>query len=130
MGACSTKEPIVLIRAGYRSRMINGDCVDAIVEAAEKKNKKLRVGGALWYDSMTDAVHQILEGEKKTVTALLDIIIADPRHKAVVVEEMVVVKARKFQKWGGMKITETPLLKDCLSHNKLVKKLFQFYNIF
>eukprot|EP00472_Partenskyella_glossopodia_P012156 CAMPEP_0197522472 /NCGR_PEP_ID=MMETSP1318-20131121/7617_1 /TAXON_ID=552666 /ORGANISM="Partenskyella glossopodia, Strain RCC365" /LENGTH=92 /DNA_ID=CAMNT_0043074869 /DNA_START=316 /DNA_END=594 /DNA_ORIENTATION=+ len=68
---------------------------------------------------MTDAVHQILEGEKKTVTALLDIIIADPRHKAVVVEEMVVVKARKFQKWGGMKITETPLLKDCLSHNKL-----------
>jgi len=42
------------------------------------------VGGALWYDPDTNKVHQILEGEERAVTALLDVIIADKRHLYVI----------------------------------------------
>eukprot|EP00471_Norrisiella_sphaerica_P005333 CAMPEP_0184480458 /NCGR_PEP_ID=MMETSP0113_2-20130426/1967_1 /TAXON_ID=91329 /ORGANISM="Norrisiella sphaerica, Strain BC52" /LENGTH=115 /DNA_ID=CAMNT_0026858959 /DNA_START=142 /DNA_END=489 /DNA_ORIENTATION=- len=95
-----------------------GSDIDAIIEKAEKKNKNLRVGGALWYDPETNKVHQILEGEEFQVTALLDVIIADKRHRAIVMEDMEQVDTRRFQEWGGMKLSESPLLKDCAHANR------------
>eukprot|EP00471_Norrisiella_sphaerica_P004513 CAMPEP_0184486730 /NCGR_PEP_ID=MMETSP0113_2-20130426/8425_1 /TAXON_ID=91329 /ORGANISM="Norrisiella sphaerica, Strain BC52" /LENGTH=141 /DNA_ID=CAMNT_0026868743 /DNA_START=175 /DNA_END=600 /DNA_ORIENTATION=+ len=96
--------------------MKSGDCIDEIIKKAEKKNRTLKVGGALWYDPETNKVHQILEGEERAVTALLDVIIADKRHFAIIMEDMEKVDSRRFQEWGGMKLAESPLLKDC-GHN-------------
>mmetsp|Transcript_26376 Transcript_26376/g.36776 ORF Transcript_26376/g.36776 Transcript_26376/m.36776 type:complete len:139 (-) Transcript_26376:223-639(-) len=121
MGACSCSSEAKsrqLVRVGYRSTMNPGSDIDAIIEKAEKKNKNLRVGGALWYDPETNKVHQILEGEEFQVTALLDVIIADKRHRAIVMEDMEQVDTRRFQEWGGMKLSESPLLKDCAHANR------------
>eukprot|EP00465_Bigelowiella_longifila_P001619 CAMPEP_0185276942 /NCGR_PEP_ID=MMETSP1359-20130426/57439_1 /TAXON_ID=552665 /ORGANISM="Bigelowiella longifila, Strain CCMP242" /LENGTH=111 /DNA_ID=CAMNT_0027870841 /DNA_START=56 /DNA_END=391 /DNA_ORIENTATION=+ len=96
--------------------MNEGHNIDEIIAKAEKKNKTLKVGGALWFDPETNKVHQILEGEEFQVTALLDVIITDARHRAIVMEDMEMVDVRKFQEWGGMKLSESPLLKDC-NHN-------------
>mmetsp|Transcript_25927 Transcript_25927/g.36142 ORF Transcript_25927/g.36142 Transcript_25927/m.36142 type:complete len:90 (-) Transcript_25927:695-964(-) len=66
MGVCSSNDNIAsrqLVRVGYRSTMKSGDCIDEIIKKAEKKNRTLKVGGALWYDPETNKVHQILEGE-------------------------------------------------------------------
>mmetsp|Transcript_916 Transcript_916/g.1188 ORF Transcript_916/g.1188 Transcript_916/m.1188 type:complete len:137 (+) Transcript_916:105-515(+) len=113
MGACTSEQKNrQLVRVGYRSTMNADSDIDAIIEKAEKKNKTLKVGGALWFDPETNKVHQILEGEEFQVTALLDVIIADKRHRAIIMEDMEVVEARKFQEWGGMKLSESPLLKD------------------
>uniref|UniRef100_A0A7S3YGY4 BLUF domain-containing protein n=1 Tax=Lotharella globosa TaxID=91324 RepID=A0A7S3YGY4_9EUKA len=118
MGACSsTEKSTALVRVGYRSTMKPGADIDAIIEAAEKKNKKLGIGGALWYDPETEKVHQMLEGEERAVTKLLDVIIADTRHSAIIMEDMEKVETRQFQEWGGMRLSESPLLKDC-GHNR------------
>jgi len=41
-------------------------------------------------------------------------------------EDMEVVEARKFQEWGGMKLSESPLLKDLKdcghNHNEQVQQ--------
>mmetsp|Transcript_42376 Transcript_42376/g.68270 ORF Transcript_42376/g.68270 Transcript_42376/m.68270 type:complete len:93 (-) Transcript_42376:676-954(-) len=86
MGACTSEQKNrQLVRVGYRSTMNADSDIDAIIEKAEKKNKTLKVGGALWFDPETDKVHQILEGEEFQVTALLDVIIADKRHRWVTI---------------------------------------------
>mmetsp|Transcript_5655 Transcript_5655/g.6873 ORF Transcript_5655/g.6873 Transcript_5655/m.6873 type:complete len:148 (+) Transcript_5655:42-485(+) len=119
MGACHSDNVASrqLVRVGYRSTMKSGDCIDDIIKKAEKKNCTMKVGGALWYDPDTNKVHQILEGEERAVTALLDVIIADKRHFAIIMEDMEKVESRRFQEWGGMKLAESPLLKDC-GHNQ------------
>jgi len=115
MGACESSElsggGSQLVRVGYRSTMKPGADVDAIIEKSEKNNRKLKVGGALWYDPQTGKVHQILEGEERAVTRLLDKIIQDKRHRAIIMENMERVKIRRFQDWGGMKLAVSPLLK-------------------
>mmetsp|Transcript_21041 Transcript_21041/g.42341 ORF Transcript_21041/g.42341 Transcript_21041/m.42341 type:complete len:140 (+) Transcript_21041:114-533(+) len=122
MGACSSTNDVNrnLVRVGYRSTMSKEsrlNDIDEIIARAEKNNRKLKIGGALWYDPETNKVHQILEGEQRLVQALLDVILADKRHHAIVVEDMEQVAERRFQEWGGMKLSESPLLKDC-NHNK------------
>eukprot|EP00471_Norrisiella_sphaerica_P011135 CAMPEP_0184502984 /NCGR_PEP_ID=MMETSP0113_2-20130426/51608_1 /TAXON_ID=91329 /ORGANISM="Norrisiella sphaerica, Strain BC52" /LENGTH=109 /DNA_ID=CAMNT_0026892369 /DNA_START=197 /DNA_END=526 /DNA_ORIENTATION=+ len=82
-----------------------------IIEKAEKKNRRMKIGGALWFDPETNVVHQVLEGEERAVTRLLDVIAQDKRHKAIVMENMEIVHERRFQDWGGMALTESPLLK-------------------
>mmetsp|Transcript_22777 Transcript_22777/g.42797 ORF Transcript_22777/g.42797 Transcript_22777/m.42797 type:complete len:141 (-) Transcript_22777:73-495(-) len=115
MGACGSSENPVggvqLVRVGYRSTTKPGADVDAIIEKSEKNNRKLKVGGALYYDPQTGKVHQILEGEERAVTRLLDKIIMDKRHRAIIMENMEQVKARRFQDWGGMKLALCPLLR-------------------
>jgi len=54
--------------------------------------------------------------QERAVTKLLDKIMMDRRHKAIIMEHMVPISHRKFDDWGGMKLNNAPLL------NKAPKK--------
>ena len=70
----------------YTSQAIAPFDEPAIVELALKaaaKNERLGVTGFLNYDSVFETFFQFLEGEKETVTQLMQVIECDPRHRVL-----------------------------------------------
>mmetsp|Transcript_1216 Transcript_1216/g.2290 ORF Transcript_1216/g.2290 Transcript_1216/m.2290 type:complete len:193 (+) Transcript_1216:79-657(+) len=108
-----------LVRVGYRSTVKPGVDMEAIIAKAKEFNRTIKVGGALWYDPKTHKCHQILEGEERAVTKLLDKIMMDRRHKAIIMEHMVPISHRKFDDWGGMKLNNAPLLNKAPKKNAM-----------
>jgi len=53
------------------------------------------------------------------VTKLLDKIMMDKRHKAIIMEHMVPINQRKFDDWGGMRLNDEPLLNKAPKKNAM-----------
>lgn len=64
----------------------NLDAAIAIVEAAEKSNRRMHIGGFILIDVKLERCTQYFEGEKGLVEALAKKIFADNRHKIIVIE--------------------------------------------
>ena len=78
--------------------------VDRIVSDAQAHNAKIGVTGALGFNGRNFV--QVLEGDAKTVDALITAISADPRHSGFKVIDEKEVDARAFADWNMMRVDD------------------------
>ncbi len=83
----------------------------ALLEKARVKNERLGVTGLLLYQD--GAFIQVLEGEKETLRALYQTIVADERHTDVVLLREGAVERREFGAWSmGFKTVDAAEMQD------------------
>lgn len=70
-----------------------------ILKVSRKNNSRAGVTGILLYYPKTRQFMQILEGEKKTIFDLLEVIKQDPRHSALKVIYDGEIEQRSFADW-------------------------------
>jgi sugar/nucleoside kinase (ribokinase family) len=80
-----------------------------IVEEAAERNKKRGLTGFLVAD--TRFFLQALEGDRKTLSTLLDVIQADLRHSDVVIASFMEIEKREFPDWGMAHVGDPALIK-------------------
>jgi len=101
------EEDATLVTITYFSRM-KGDrhsCVKEIrkiSEEAEEVNRARGITGLLTYEEQTKKVTQILEGPRESITLMLELIKADPRHAVDEVTDPVNVTSRQYAGWSMM----------------------------
>ena len=103
-----------MIRLFYVSTASEGvdhDAVAQIAREAELKNAVYGVTGALGYNGTSFA--QILEGDRQTVSNLVELILSDPRHSSVTIVNIREIESRRFDGWG-MKHIEDPDFQELL----------------
>ena len=96
-----------MIRLFYVSTASEGvdhDAVAEIAREAELKNAVYGVTGALGYNGTSFA--QILEGERPTVSNLVELLLKDPRHSGMIIVNMREIESRKFDGWGMRHIAD------------------------
>lgn len=97
---CFFPEAGLLTRVAYSSqaaRDLSLDELQALLAEARERNDAAGIGGALVY---VDGVFlQILEGESAALSALMDKIAQDPRHRDVKVFERAAIDTRAFGDW-------------------------------
>ena len=72
-----------------------------IVNKADLKNKRLKIGGDLFISQNLSNVKQILEGEKRVVLNLYDEILNDNRHKIGIMKmKHIDEKSKRYKNWG------------------------------
>mmetsp|Transcript_33599 Transcript_33599/g.81403 ORF Transcript_33599/g.81403 Transcript_33599/m.81403 type:complete len:643 (+) Transcript_33599:39-1967(+) len=94
-----------IYRVVYRSRLIYNASIQEIIKVSNRKNKRRKIGGTLWYDPHTRQIRQVLEGPYHTVNALLKKIAEDKRHLAFEIELEQFPLERYFSRWTGMTFT-------------------------
>lgn len=85
----------------YISRaMVNRHSVEIldIARSSMRNNAALDLTGALYFDDMQ--FHQVLEGDKTTVTTMFARLLDDRRHRDVVVLRQGPIAARRFPEWS------------------------------
>ncbi len=90
-----------LVSLIYVSRMVNKPSIQDLMQlsdAAEIKNKKLNITGALTYNG--GHVMQLLEGDYPEVNRLFQTIATDSRHKDVTLICYKANSIRHFPNWG------------------------------
>lgn len=75
-----------------------GDALSTILVQSRRNNAAGGLTGLLWTDG--SRFLQVLEGEHDAVQLVFSRIVADPRHKAVVVLHDRVVRERTFGRWS------------------------------
>ena len=80
------------------SRLLTQPELTEILEKARKKNQRLGVTGMLVYNN--HEFLQILEGEKRVVKQLYEIIASDPRHRSVEIFYEGHIYNRAFAQWS------------------------------
>ncbi len=80
-----------------------------IVEESAQRNKKRGLTGFLVAD--TRFFLQTLEGDRKALSVLLDVIQADLRHSDVVIASFTEIEHREFPDWGMAHVGDEKLIK-------------------
>jgi hypothetical protein len=94
-----------LIRIAYVSvtdAVIDDQMVDEIVRQASENNASLAVTGCLVFNGVNFG--QVLEGEQEIVEMLLESIIADGRHRGVIMVARTVISERNWPDWGMVRL--------------------------
>lgn len=78
--------------------------VDVIVQRASDKNKKLGITGALAYNGRNFC--QLLEGDKETVVALVQVIEQDSRHSGFKIIDQKPISTRHFPDWSMNRVRD------------------------
>jgi len=102
-------------RVTYRSKLKPSVDIGEIIEAANLKNKRIDVGGALWCHRKTKAIRQVLEGEYRVVDCLLKAISRDKRHVNMVIEREEFPLTRFYGMWGGMVLADSPAFDEAIA---------------
>ncbi len=76
--------------------------VDAILAASARNNPERGITGLLLFNGRNFL--QLLEGEEREVTALMDTITADPRHSGVSVLDKRTIEARACPDWAMKRV--------------------------
>ena len=76
--------------------------VDAILAASARNNPERGITGLLLFNGRNFL--QLLEGEEREVTALMDTITADPRHSGVSVLDKRMIGARACPDWAMKRV--------------------------
>jgi hypothetical protein len=75
----------------------------AVAELADKaaaKNGRLQITGYLHYRTDRQTFFQYLEGPQPAVLELMDVIVADPRHRVINLIRLGEIKQRLFPTWS------------------------------
>jgi hypothetical protein len=78
-----------------------------IVRSAIKNNSKHKISGILYHNE--HFFLQVLEGGREEVNFMFQNIIADTRHKNVIVISVDEVEERTFKDWGMLYVDETTI---------------------
>jgi|KBSSwiStaDraftv2_1062776.scaffolds.fasta_scaffold278924_2 hypothetical protein len=79
-------------------RTVTADDVSAILAVSRRNNARNGLTGLLIHDGVRFL--QALEGERDAVEARIEVIRADPRHRALVVLSQREIAAREFGSWA------------------------------
>ncbi|MCB2154269.1 BLUF domain-containing protein [bacterium] len=91
----------MLVRLIYTSKLDSNTTVgdlNAILDASRKNNPKLRITGVLFYT--TKYYLQWLEGPRKEVNKLYNMVAEDKRHSDVTILDYADVQKREFGSWA------------------------------
>jgi hypothetical protein len=83
--------------------------VERIVQESAARNRKRDITGFLVADSQYFL--QILEGDRKALSALFDTIQADFRHRDVVLAAFSEIDVRRFPEWGMACVGDPEIIK-------------------
>lgn len=81
---------------------LSDDDIDLIVERAALRNRDLEITGAILFNGYNFG--QILEGERNTVSDLMEEIKSDDRHNGVIVVAEREVENRVFPDWSMQRV--------------------------
>jgi len=111
-----------MLRLSYQSKLsttmpaVAEKQIRAILDAANRNNAPMAIGGCLYYNTNTFEIYQILEGPVKNVRHLFKTISADPRHVGCEILHMEETGGtRKFETFGMSKGTEQISREEFLS---------------
>jgi hypothetical protein len=88
---------VTLAYISYATKEMTENDLKALLAKSRANNAKTNITGMLLY---RDKVFlQVLEGESETVDALMKIVIADPRHRNLMVVYRTGIAQRAFAEW-------------------------------
>jgi Sensors of blue-light using FAD len=89
-----------ILYSSVATEPMDRDALRSLLEQSRRRNIELDVTGALIYFEPTREFFQVLEGERDVLHLLMRSIVADGRHRCVIVAVEDEVKARSFNDWA------------------------------
>ena len=89
---------IHLIYLSYSTTKLSTDDLDSILETSRSNNQENNITGLLVYYERDFL--QILEGEDEVVMATFNRILADPRHRGIIILDQSPIEHRDFEQWS------------------------------
>jgi len=114
----------VMIRLVYVSKATNemsSDLLMELLKQSREKNSRLGLSGMLLYGGGNFL--QIIEGEKETVEALYEIILADKRHEECVLIDKSDIQERTFGEWSmGFELLKEEDISDIQGYTEFLTR--------
>ncbi|MFK7827442.1 MAG: BLUF domain-containing protein [Oligoflexales bacterium] len=104
-----------IIYSSEQTRPILKQDLSEIIASAVRNNQKYDITGCLLFHKPYFA--QVLEGDTKKLTELIDVLRVDTRHKNIKVSSLIAINQRTFGDWHMTLASKDPLSTEFLRVN-------------